>query len=47
MQKVNEFPTDQLISKFADTLGSLDAIEKPEVLYNELQKEDLLKKSCP
>ena len=43
MQKANEFLTDQLISKFADALGGLDAIEKPEVLSDELQKDDLLK----
>ena len=35
--------TDQLISKFADALGGLDAIEKPEVLSEELWKDDLLK----
>ena len=29
MQKASEFITDQLISKFADTLSGLDAIEKP------------------
>ena len=43
MQKANEFITDQLISKFADALGGLDAIEKPEVLSEELQKDDWLK----
>ena len=43
MQKANEFITDQLISKFADTLGGLDAIEKPEVSSDELRKDDLLK----
>ena len=43
MQKANEFLTDQLISKFADALGGLDAIEKPEVLSDELRKNDLLK----
>ena len=43
MQKANEFLTDQLISKFADALGGLDAIEKPEVLSDELRKDDLLK----
>ena len=43
MQKANEFLTDQLISKFADALGGLDAIEKPEVLSDELQKDDSLK----
>ena len=43
MQKANEFLTEQLISKFADALGGLDAIEKPEVLSDELRKNDLLK----
>ena len=43
MQKANEFITDQLISTFADILGGLDAIEKPEVLSEELRKDDLLK----
>ena len=43
MQKANEFLTDQLISKFADTLGGLDAIESPDVLSDELRKDDLLK----
>ena len=43
MQKANEFITDQLTSKFADALGSLDATEKPEVLSEELRKDDLLK----
>ena len=33
MQKVNEFLTDQLISKFADAIG------KPDVLSDELQKD--------
>ena len=43
MQKANEFLTDQLISKFADALGGLDAIEKPEVLSDELRKDDIKK----
>ena len=43
MQKANGFITDQLTSKFADALGSLDATEKPEVLSEELRKDDLLK----
>ena len=38
MQKANEFPTDQLISKFSDALGGLDAIESPEGLEDELKK---------
>ena len=47
MQKANEFLTDQLISKFADTLGGLDAIESPDVLSDELRKDDLLKNDVP
>ena len=43
MQKANEFITDQLISCFADALDGFDAIENPEVLSEELQKDDLLK----
>ena len=43
MQKVNEFQTD-LISKFANTLGGLDAIESPDELTNELKKNELLKR---
>ena len=41
MQKANEFLTDQLISKFADALGGLDAAESPDVLSDELRKDDL------
>ena len=36
MQRANEFITDILISKFADTLGGLDAIESPEELKKEM-----------
>ena len=43
MQKANEFLTDQLISKFADALRGLDAIESPDVLSDELRKDNLLK----
>ena len=43
MQKANEFLTDQLISKFDDALGGLDAIESPDVLSDELRKDNLLK----
>ena len=43
MQKANEFLTNQLISKFADALGDLDAIESSDVLSEELKKDDLLK----
>ena len=44
MQKVNEFLTDLLISKFANTLGGLDAIESPEELTKDLNKDELLKR---
>ena len=44
MQKANEFLTDMLISKFANTLGGLDAIESPEKLSNDLKKDELLKR---
>ena len=37
MQKANEFLTDLMISKFAHTLGGLDAIESPEALTKELK----------
>ena len=43
MQKANEFLTDQLISKFASVLDGLDAIESPDVLSDELRKDDLFK----
>ena len=43
-QKANEFLTDLLLSKFADGLGGLDAIEKPEALSDELKKDELLKR---
>ena len=44
MQKANEFLTDLLISRFANTLGGLDAIESPEELTKELKKDELLKR---
>ena len=44
MQKANEFLTNLLISKFASTLGGLDAIEQPEELSDELKKDELLKR---
>ena len=44
MQKANEFLTDVLISKFASSLGSLDAIEDSDVLADELKKDELLKR---
>ena len=44
MQKANEFLTDLLISRFANTLGGLDATESPEELTKELNKDELLKR---
>ena len=44
MQKANEFLTDLLISRFANTLGGLGAIESPEELTKELNKDELLKR---
>ena len=44
MRKANEFITDSLISKFAETLGGLNAIESSEELSKELIKDDLLRK---
>ena len=44
MQKANEFLTDPLISKFANTLGGIDGIESPDELTNELKKDELLKR---
>ena len=44
MQKANEFLTDLLISRFTNTLGGFDAIESPEGLTKELNKDELLKR---
>ena len=44
MQKANVFLTDLLISKFANTLGGLDAIESLEELTNDLKTDELLKR---
>ena len=44
MHKANEFLTDLLISRFSNTLGGLDAIESPEKLTKELNKDELLKR---
>ena len=43
MQKANEFLSDLLISKFANSLGGLEATESPDELTNELKKDELLK----
>ena len=43
-EKVNAFLTDLLISKFADLLGGLKAIESSEELEKELAKDKLLKR---
>ena len=44
MQKVNGFLSDLLISKFSALLGGFDAIEDPELLSDDLKKDDLLKR---
>ena len=44
MEKANIFLTDLIISKYAKLLGGFDAIENPEVLKDELKKDDLLKR---
>ena len=44
MEKANDFLTDLLISKFPNALGGFDAIESPDVLFKELQKDELLKR---
>ena len=43
-EKANAFLTDLLISKFADLLGGLEAIESSEELEKELIKDKLLKR---
>ena len=43
-ERANEFLTDLLISKFADILGGLEAIESSEELEKELEKDKLLKR---
>ena len=44
LRRTNEFITDAIISKFSETLGGLDAIESPEELAKELEKDELLKR---
>ena len=43
-EKTNAFLTDLLISKFADLLGGLEAIESSEELEKELVRDKLLKR---
>ena len=43
-EKANAFLTDLLVSKFADLLGGLNAIESGEELEKELIKNKLLKR---
>ena len=43
LEKANQFLRDLAISRFADILGGLDAIESSESLNEELQKYRLLK----
>ena len=44
MEKANIFLTDLIISKYVKLLGGFDAIENPEVLEDEIKKDDLLKR---
>ena len=44
MRRANEFITEHLITKFAETLGGLDAIELPGELSEELRKDELLRR---
>ena len=44
MEKANIFLTDFLISKFADLLGGLEAVESGEDLEKELAKDKLLRR---
>ena len=50
MERANCFLTDLLLSKYADLLGGLDAIESSEKLAKELQNDPLLcrdgRRSC-
>ena len=43
-EKANAFLTDLLVSKFADLLGGLDAIESSEELEKDLLKDKLLRR---
>ena len=43
-EKANAFLTDLLVSKFADLLGGLEAIESSEELEKELSKDKLLRR---
>ena len=44
MEKANVFLTDLFISKFCNLFGGFDAIEDPQILLEELKKDDLLKR---
>lgn len=45
LEKANEFLTDLILSKFANLLGGLGALESSEALDEELQKGKLLKRA--
>lgn len=44
LERANAFLTDMLLSKYADLLGGLDAIESSEELAKDLQRDALLKR---
>lgn len=44
LQKANEFITDMLISTFSKLLGGLHAVESPEVMKDELKKDEVLRR---
>ena len=44
VEKANAFLTDLLVSKFADLLGGLEAIESSEELEKQLSKDKLLRR---
>ena len=44
MQKANEFLIDLLISRFSKLLGSLDAMDSPENMEDELKEDELLRR---
>ena len=43
-RRADEFLTDFAISKLADLLGGLNAVEAPEELSDELKRDDLLRR---
>ena len=45
MEDTYDFLTDLSISFFAKSLGGFDAIESPDALFKELEKNELLKRN--